>query len=163
MEGKLIKLGEDKYSLQVDFDPKVIDGYELSLSNCQAIERGYDLGKIIRQEVKGLIVGDTLSYARGVHDGFQKALEILGDKKFTEDDVRKAYNTNHYSQESKDSNWNNFIQSIQKTEWDVTIETEITDVKLNYGATSFEDCHHVAATRVVKLDSEGCLILKRKK
>jgi len=36
------------------------------------------------------------------------------NKRFSEEDLRKAYNTNHYSQEEKDKNWESFIQSLKQ-------------------------------------------------
>jgi hypothetical protein len=59
---------------------------KLSLKNCQAIENGYDLDELVLKKdlVKhfGMMVISTLI------EGFQKALEILGDKKFSGDDIR---------------------------------------------------------------------------
>ena len=139
MEGKLIKLGEDKYDLLVDFDPKVIEGYELSLSNCQAIELDYDLDELIETNFKGLrdcIADPDLSefYIDVIKDF---ALELMGEKKFTEEDVKKILylheiydGDNYFSDDVK----NDIIQSLQQNEWEVEIKKE-----------------------------NGCLILKRKK
>ena len=61
---------------------KEYDGYmkKLSLKNCQAIENGYDLDELAEKRF-----GKSLHHASSRHsfkEGFQKAVEILGDKKF---------------------------------------------------------------------------------
>ena len=91
--------------------------------------------------------------------GFQKALEILGDKKYSEEDVKKAFEMGEdfgslpfssYTT-SKRLNKKEYIQSIQQTEWDVEIVMEyVGKIKLN-------KLHEMKP----KLDADGCLILKR--
>ncbi len=134
--------------------------YKLSLKNCQAIELGYDLDELVENFWKeefmkpGLI--DTNSYKAG----FQKALEILGNKKFSEEDMIKVIKLARI----KDVNPKNtsafltledeIIQSLKQNEWDVEIEIEI----INHGKGEDGLLQEIVEP---KLDENGCLILKR--
>jgi hypothetical protein len=83
-------------------------------------------------------------FDEGFKIGFQKALELMGDKKFSEEDVREAFF--HVQNEPT---FDVFIQSLQQTEWDVEVVMEKID--LSFG------CYKIQP----KFDEEGCLILKR--
>ena len=89
--------------------------------------------------------------------GFNKAMELNKDKVFTEEDVRKAYiygvsNCHSFGHSAIDYT-DKCIQSLQQpTEIEVEIEMEKTRVKMP-GIMVF--------TKSPKLDSEGCLILKK--
>jgi hypothetical protein len=154
---------------------------KLSLKNCQAIELGYDLDELAIECMKNTINQETggdnhkLSLMLGFQKGFQKALELMGDKKFSEEDMLKAYNqggndgASHESacgdydsyeeieeagQESE-QNEKEFIQSLQQTEWEVIVEMEdIIHLKNRRGG--------LTNMGKPKLDADGCLILKRK-
>jgi len=122
---------------------------KLSLKNCEAIELGCDLDYLARCYVKS-------PYGREWDDfkaGFQKALQILGDKKFSEDDVNLAFVLGKNKDESR---INKLINSrLQQTEWDVEIEMEdIFHLKNRRGG--------LTNMGKPKLDADGCLILKRK-
>jgi hypothetical protein len=173
--GEHIATSKDEYSNGVNQD------YWLSLKNCQEIERGYDLEELACNEIRidisvvkdidakrkensspciplneGGCVGSNLyNQVKGFEKGFQKALEILGDKKFSINEVvelTKILISNPFEkcgktyQELTDS----YIQSLQQTEWDVEI------VCLHTG-----DTEHTTNTGLQKLDADGCLILKQ--
>ena len=116
---------------------------KLSLKNCQDIERGYDLDELAEKACP-----DVISSAHSAFKaGFQKALEILGDKKFNEEDM-KSFARNYYREIRENTSnllWTQLadkcieehIQSLQQTEWAVTFNPE-------------------------ELDADGCLILKLK-
>lgn len=129
---------------------------KLSIKNCEAIENGYDLDELAKNLYKESLnyhLQHELDYTFGVIDGFQKALEILGDKKFSENDVRDAYY--HGEQDSymkgglTKQKEDEYIQSLQQTEWDVVIDVLMTERE---GGVVIE---------TPKLDADGCLILKR--
>lgn len=173
MKGKLYKESEGYY-LSVsnktigttrpllNFD---IIEYKLSLKNCQAVERGYDLDE--------LAYHNSLSYTwletderdktlmskygvEGFKAGFQKALELMGDKKFSVEDVIliaeyiRVASQSTPSVRTKDL-IDEFIQSLQQTEWDVEVEM----VKEHIGSGCYK--------KYPKLDDERCLILKKYK
>lgn len=148
MEAKLIKL-EDVYRLvevtkhgnsiigttDLDYQKFWSDRCQkLSLKNCQAIERGYDLDELAlkfgKEEAYGVEFNGDLW--KGYIFGFQKAIKLIGDKKFSEEDVRKVI---FLCCNDADSTEETIFESLQQTEWDVTFNPE-------------------------ELDADGCLILK---
>ena len=152
MEGKLIK---DKNDYFLDLENKI---GQLSLKNCQAIENDYNLDELAEQNWRiGLeeYMPTPATHVTSFKAGFQKALEILGDKKFSEKDVINAFHVGRlYQGREGDTTIENYLQSLQQTEWDVEI---ITEPFLSVG----DNFHDKYQTRP-KLDADGCLILKRK-
>ena len=136
--------------------------HKLSLKNCQAIENGYDLDEL-RQKAYEKYDKDDLSldeqiqrsggFLVGFEDGFQKAIKILGDKKFSEEDMKKAI---YIAWEGGELASTHIIESLQQTEWDVEIVMECCGKV--YSQYCDGTCEHVKPL----LDVDGCLILKRK-
>ena len=159
METKLIKVlehyhlyvGDKAIATTIVGNPMLLPN--LSLKNCEAIERGYDLGELamgydLYENIN--FVGQTRAYKAG----FQKALSILGDKKFSDEQLRTAYNVGYTDGKDGATFYNRFIQSLQQTEWDVEIVMETCQVMVQHGDMEFQD--------FPKLDADGCIILKRK-
>ena len=182
MKAKLIK-SDIQYRLHNEEGIVIATSLEngkLSIKNCQAIENGYDLEELACDKIgidisvlkhidskleshsspcvplnEGGCVGAGLYHmVKGFEIGFQKALEILGDKKFSKDSLidfyidKTGYGMDMWSKEENStmSIVAEYIESLQQTEWDVEIEWE-KDTEL------FNICP--------KLDANGCLILKR--
>lgn len=120
--------------------------YNISLKNCQAIELGYDLDELAEDFWKKEFMKPGIIDKNSYKAGFQKALEILGDKKFSEEDMRIAF---FHVQNSPF--FNEFIKSLQQTEWDV--EVVMVPAMSNNGNVYYGD--------IPKLDENGCLILKK--
>jgi hypothetical protein len=136
---------DDPYGIVNEELAKDHEWYRLSLKNCQAVERGYDLDEL----AMGYDLYENINFVgqmRAFKVGFQKALELMGDKKFSEEDVREAFF--HVQNEPT---FDVFIQSLQQTEWDVEVET--VPALSNNGNVYYGD--------IPKLDATGCLILKR--
>ena len=159
METKLIKVlehyhlyaGDKAIATTIVGNPMLLPN--LSLKNCEAIERGYDLGELamgydLYENIN--FVGQTRAYKAG----FQKALSILGYKKFSDEQLRTAYNVGYTDGKDGATFYNRFIQSLQQTEWDVEIVMETCQVMVQHGDMEFQD--------FPKLDADGCIILKRK-
>ena len=162
MKAKLIKVlehyhlydGDKAIATTIIGNPMLLPN--LSLKNCQAIEDGYDLDELSRNYGnkdaditndfgKGHREGCYMGYLAG----FQKALEILGNKKFSEDDVNLAFVLGKNKDESR---INKLINSrLQQTEWDVEI---VMGDPIGIGDKYTPDTKP-------KLDADGCLILKR--
>ena len=173
MKGKLINRGNGNYKLYVDETTYATTSdspyKKLSNRNCDEIfgvidveklATGYDLYEKIN------FVGQTRAYKAG----FQKAMELNKDKLFTLEDVKKVIKLSRekddYKFDGKDCEYKfqdkEIIQSIQQpTEIEVMIEMEC---KIG--------CEHLVlngenslccGNKVPKLDSNGCLILKRAK
>lgn len=159
MQGRLKKIGNE-YKLYAQDDSCIATSWyspyqRLSKNNCQAIENGYDLDELAKEASDGLIENHIWAISMTFFKaGFQKALELLGDKKFSEEDILKAiafgwdyegrskeemlkiHNVNLDYNDSYVEDTQKYIQSLQQTEWDVSFNPD-------------------------EKDSEGCLILKR--
>ena len=197
MEGKLYKSPNgEHYYLTVDGKifaeigghPLKTINQSLSLKNCQAIENGYDLDELVKESMtQNKVKKDYLSFDEqvqrsggfiiGFQEGFQKALSLLGDKKFSEEDMRKAiafgwdyegrpkeemleiHNVNLEYNNSYFEDTQKYIQSLQQTEWDVEMLMESKDIdELRVDKGSFLKPNDIYKP---KLDVDGCLILKR--
>ena len=137
---------------------------KLSLKNCQEIENGYDLNELAKEKypyekTEMFSCFELDCKQEGFIEGAKTILEILGDKKFTINEVVelcKILMSNPFEtcgktyQELTD----NYIQSLKQTEWDVEI---VTHAKEN-GSYTKED----GFEQEQELDKDGCLILKRK-
>ncbi len=142
---------DDPYAIVNEELAKDHKWHRLSLKNCQAIENGYDLYELAIERF-----GNSSHHANNrcsFREGFQKALEILGDKKFSEEDVngfidyvirekhkQEGVGTGLSNKELTSANigvyrvfqekdireiyWKEYIQSLHQTEWDVEIVTE---------------------------------------
>ena len=178
MEAKLIKventfyLKEGETILGTSSDPNLSASirYSLSLKNCQEIERGYDLDELISDIVKTIVPDDRgkdIWYGTSMAVGkqcFQKSLEVNDDKRFTLEDMMNCWNKALKFQDHKET-LGEHIQSLQQTEWDVEVEMicphpmDTYRCGLQYGCDG-DGCNH--PEQVPYLDTDGCLILKRK-
>lgn len=142
----------------------------LSHENCEAIERNFDLvDHAIAYAGEGGRYCDPHGFSdkqigllQGYIDGFEKALELMGDKKFSEEQMKKIYEKGYSSGRSElnsresDKIKSDYIQSLQKTEWDVEIEMgKVESYKDKMGNVRTEKTFPT-------LDADGCLILTLK-
>ncbi len=154
MKGRLIKTDvnyilEDDKGVVIASTSLKKEGLSLSLKNCQAIEKGYDLDELAKIEYPICEVWndeEALIRELAFKKGFQKALELMGHKMFSEEQLREAFF--HVQNEPT---FDVFKQSLQQTEWDVEIET--VPALSNNGNVYYGD--------IPKLDEDGCLILKK--
>ena len=167
MKAKLIKTGSD-YLLR-DMGGNVlaitngtIEGRKLSKQNCDEIFGIIDVEKLSEEYV--LTINDEDQHVDAKLDfiaGFNKAMEL---NKYTEEDIMKAYDfgSNALLGVSK----NNLIQSLQQpTEIEIDIEMKkvFDETKVIGSVKGFKGSGDKITTykKVTKLDSEGCLILKK--
>jgi hypothetical protein len=140
--------------------------YKLSKQNCDEIFGVVDVEKLA--ENHPLEVSNA-SHGFGIKDGivygFNKALELNRDKVFTIDDIDKAIEwatVNGRKGDITHYGIDNFIQSLQQpTEIEVEIEIENKEYILNQNGEGFEDQSYRTWEKVPRLDSKGCLILKK--
>ena len=165
---------DDPYAIVNEELAKDYEWYKLSLKNCQEIERGYDLDEL----AMGYDLYENINFVgqmRAFKAGFQKALELMGDKKFSEDDVMLGWDAGVMSQSicytnylglKRDSELKNHRESyqrdlkplsIQQTEWDVEIVMECPQTGCDIECDI--DCYE--PNKKPKFDSDGCLILKK--
>ena len=172
MEGKLYKTNNNTYILVDPTKGTYDDGYtlgtsresqfnKLSIKNCQTIELGYDLDELLDNITPNNGTTGNISERIGFVKGFQKALELMGDKKFSEEDIHEAY----YLGEREDrSGFHDLLHLKQQTEWDVEVEmicphpSDTYRCGLQYGCDG-DGCNH--PKQVPYLDADGCLILKK--
>lgn len=170
MKDKLVKTGNDyilysKDNSVLGITSGTMEGRMLSLKNCEAIANGYDLDEVVEDIVKTIVPndrGEDIWYGTSMAVGklcFKTTLEILGDKKFSEEDIRNAMERVWYwHEDNQDKDCPTLyelipkhIQSLQQTEWDVEIVMDrVPADRAPKGWDEFP-----------KLDKDGCLILRR--
>jgi hypothetical protein len=140
---------------------------KLSLKNCQVIERGYDLDELADEFAKTKSSHSTFqnTHKRDFMEGFQKALELMGDKKFSEDDVILISEYVRVGLQITTIKTKKLVDEyllLQQTEWDVEVCT-LNDCYGDYNLcySRHFDCKICTDTGIPKLDENGCLILKR--
>ncbi len=179
LTGKLIKNSAGEFSLileEVPFFVKesipVTNGYviavsqhqdqellQLSLKNCENIELGYDLDELVNEEFEKFDQECRIVYRKQLQESltnmFQKAIELTNHNKFSTDDMIHAIAIAlKRTQTTVD-----IIQDLQVKEWNVEIEMRSKNIDelraLNEGFLNNPNLY------IPKLDSFGCLILKR--
>jgi len=181
MKAKLIKT-EVNYILEDDKGVVIAstslkkDGLALSLKNCETIELGYDLDKLINRAFDYMGYHSTVTpheekqFKLGYRIAFREALELLGDKKFGINEVVelcKILMSNPFEKCGKTYQelTDNYIQSLQQTEWDV--EVVMQKYLEGYEMIGHQKGVYGSGNRIPiynskpKLDADGCLILKR--
>jgi hypothetical protein len=164
MRAKLIKT-ENGYGLEgcgliafVSSRRPVHKHHKLSLKNCQSIERGYDLDELAELECSNPTLSWENDYAiEKFKAGFKIALELIDDKKFTEDSMSLAY---VLGVKGDIVRFNKLLDSrLEKTEWDVEIKMRSKTIdELRESGEGFLNNKNL---HVVELDEHGCLILKK--
>jgi len=143
---------------------------KLSKENCLEIERGYNVHDLSfdfswnRQSDPNH--GDTIELFEA---GFNEAINIIGDKKYTEDDVKEALNRlclafhKGYSRE-KDVDFqeaDKIIHSLNENKWEVEIVTLV-----DMGSFDADSTHPQALlgtnTGIPAEDENGCIRLIKK-
>lgn len=166
MKAKLIKLTlHDGYRLDDENGLLIASTLEssknkLSLKNCQAIQCGYDLDDLASQKYPIENTGTMFMPNRhevsnvfrqeGFKAGFQKALDLMADKKFTDEDIYEAF---HSGERGDRFELGELLDSHQQTQWDVIVKME--DVM------TFANMPKEGENRVYELDADGCLILTK--
>jgi hypothetical protein len=167
---------EDHYGLYTEDGHKIastLDGCnsKLSIKNCEAVERGYDIEDLVDEKFKpsdksiyGFNNWDFFIFEAGFKKGFEKAMEFKKDKLFTTEDVKRAMDVSLNYEHKRDAKSYqekiDFLKSLQQTEWDVEI---VMENSLSNGYKNQPDniIGFIAEYKSVpKLDENGCLILK---
>jgi hypothetical protein len=127
---------------------------KLSKQNCDEIFGVVDVEKLADEITKEYATLTPKAFKRGVVLGINKAMELNKDKVFTIEDCKKLMKSASYGWFEKD--FDKHIQSLQQpTEIEVEIEMQCCG---NYSPPCNINCEYGGKP---KLDSEGCLILKR--
>lgn len=165
MKGELVKR-EDRWDLYGSDGAKIASSVEnpfgkLSIRNCEYIENGYDLDYLTNYLFYS-VGDDAITNKHSFKVGFQKAIELLGDKKFSVEDIQNVIDSNDedlvYQTVSENGDLvlcldeDVLIQSLQKKEWIVEIVTK--------PYTEVSEGFNLESKREFKLDENNCLILK---
>lgn len=174
MKAKLYKTEKENYVLVDPTKGTYDDGYmlgtsresqynKLSIKNCQAIGRGYDLDELadFYSTMTVFIKKDEVPTERQIEDaeyiseiafkeGFQKAIDLNNTKLYTLEDMMNCWNKALEFQEHKET-LGEYIKSLKQTEWDVDVV--MVPAMSNNGNVYYGD--------IPKLDENGCLILKK--
>jgi hypothetical protein len=123
--------------------------YKLSKQNCDEIFGAVDVEKLAMDWRESTGYHDADSYSDIL--GFNKAMELNRDKVFTLEDIKKAYIQGKHSGKTQAYvEFDDYIQSLQQpTEIEVEIKME-----------EYPELPYYKGSQP-KLDSEGCLILKK--
>jgi len=138
---------------------RVSTKYKISKQNCDELFGVFDVNKLAEEDCSihhpYHPVHDQTTRATFIR-GFNKAMELNKDKVFTLEDIDKAYWAGMKFVGEDKGSYKEFIQSLQQpTEIEVMIVMECDGIQT--GLCS-EDCD---CNVFLKLDSEGCLILKK--
>jgi hypothetical protein len=130
--------------------------YHLSKQNCDKIFGVVDVIDVVYKQVRngfdGVIDSFTEAFAK---ECINKAMELMGDKIFTLDDIHTVFIMGREGMEDK---MNRYVTRIHEpTEWDVEIEMECLDPNCD-GINKKGVC--IPGDKP-KLDENGCLILKK--
>ena len=161
-EAKLIKTGGDYLLRDMGGDVLAItngttEGRKLSKQNCDEIFGVFDLDELAEKNTSDC--DESGCYPEDVFkEGFNKAMELNKDKLFTLEDMMNCWNKALKFQDHKQT-FGEYIQSIQQpTEIEVEIEMEY------YRDSDFigdGKTYSIDIKNTPKLDSQGCLILKK--
>jgi hypothetical protein len=156
--------------------------YKLSKQNCDEIFGVVDVDKLAESEFENS--GWTQSYPEHMKEdfieiydgGFEKAMELNKDKVFTLEDMKRAFKvgfSNGFASDiisqdklptEKENLFNEFIQSLQQPN-EVDVEVEMEDIYIYEPGDSniFGNYSKLPNPKagLPKIDSEGCLILKK--
>jgi hypothetical protein len=167
MKAKLIKKITGIYKLELDDKVIASDDVDmqkdleigkLSKQNCDKLFGVTDVEKLAEEEIPNDGFADTTLMQKG----FNKAMELMKDKQFTEEDVRKAYiygvsNCHSFGHSAIDYT-DKCIQSLQQpTEIEVEILMQCIDP--NCDSLNRKGC--CIPSNKPKLDENGCMILKK--
>jgi hypothetical protein len=173
MKAKLIKT-ENGYGLEdvgiiAFYSSKrpVHKHYKLSKQNCDEIFGVVDVEKYVDEYAAEWEYTERI----GFRDGFNKAMELNKDKRFTLDDMHKMFYLGSLLQtdlksgkleyKPKGEVFNDYIQPLQQPkeiEVEIKMEPCFYDDSLGGFSTSYTEDK---PKEQPKLDSDGCLILKK--
>jgi hypothetical protein len=177
MKGKLSKTDKDNYTLfdekgiPIGTTPNVLSNNtfsKLSKQNCDEIFGVVDVEKLAND------VGEKYNHSlyqfakdRFI-EGYNKAMELNEDKVFTLEDVKKVYiQGKHGGKTQAYVEFDDYIQSLQQPseiEVEIMMKKVVDETKIISAIKGVKGSGDKITTykTVPKLDSERCLILKKK-
>jgi hypothetical protein len=175
MKAKLIKIDNEYVLLADDIVYATTENSpykKLSKQNCDEIFGVVDVDKLAEESkneyVKRFNNISKSDYINGFEEGFNKAIELNKDKLFTVDDVKKAINWSWRKTDRGEHiliiDEDDFIQSLQQPaeiEVEIIMKNSRTGNIVKHDSDLEWDEDGLCDRAIPKLDSEGCLILKK--
>lgn len=138
-------------------EDEYIELAKLSMENCDEVASGYNLDELA-DKANGYLESHFI-FNEGFKAGAKAILELLGDKKYSEEDLRSAIFFGQGMELWKEEEQiKNYIQSLRQNEWDVEIVMDEEKEFIFDPAMGISQGHYLDKP---KLDADGCLILKR--
>jgi hypothetical protein len=163
MKAKLIKSGNHYHLFEGDrfistTDCKKGTPNKLSKQNCDEIFGVVDVEKLAENYEKENFNGDLEHHPLQIFKaGFNKAMELNKDKVYSKEDIENAFNLGlgFDGEKGETDTFKEFIRFIQKP---TEIEVEIVKEPVYEGLDEMAQPQYA---KVPKLDSNGCIILKK--
>jgi hypothetical protein len=137
-----------------------VPGKKLSIKNCDEIFGVVDVEKLAEESW-----GDKISSPYHAYiEGFNKAMELNKDKVFTLEDIDKAYWAGMKFVGEDKGSYKEFIQTLQQPteiEVEILMRNSRTGNIVKHDSDLEWDEDGLCDRAIPKLDSEGCLILKK--
>jgi hypothetical protein len=162
----LLSRTENSEAVQASLIPDDEFEQKLSKQNCDEVFGVVDVEKLAEEYDPNYAITDI---SNGFHfiEGFNKAMELNKDKLFTLYEIKEAIRIAQHIQidekgvltEYKEEQILRMLQ--QPTEIEVEIEMENKEYILTQNGEGFEDQLYRTWETVPKLDSKGCLILRK--
>jgi hypothetical protein len=166
MKAKLFKKDND-YCLYNELGETIaaswanVTGKKLSQSNCDEIFGAIDVEKLADDSSQEFLIKPIESpiFTFGYEEGFEKAMELNKDKVFTLEDMKKGIDMCIELMNNKGSEFRTHKQTIiQSLQQPTEIEVEVVMETISDGLDEMAQPQYA---KVPKLDSEGCLILRK--
>ena len=172
----LISRTDNSESLLASLNPdEEVFEQKLSKQNCDEIFGVVDVEKLADTHVKewewGKIFKDAnvnveLLARDNFCMGFNKAMELNKDKVFTLEEAKKIWfaGQKYWETSGESITFEELTEKMLQQPTEIEVEIEMKEdekIELSYGATSIEESDYILRTQYIKLDSEGCLILKK--
>jgi hypothetical protein len=166
---------DNKIIAEINGHPlKSITG-KLSKQNCDEIFGVVDVEELAAKEI-GMKMGGRVFNTHELSifvKGFNKAIELNKDKQFTLEDIRMAiaYGEKHRDMDAGKVPYQTFVEFIPSLQQPTEIEVEVEMEEYGYcegcrkagmwHCAHADTCGYAETRQQPKLDSDGCLILKK--
>jgi hypothetical protein len=152
-------IASDDVDMQKDYEIG-----KLSKQNCDKIFGVVDVEKFVKEHWEN---DKELNNPSSFKAGFNKAMELNKDKVFTLEDMQKAFELGHngaadtYMLEKNEQEFEKLIQQPTEIEVEIVMRNSRTGNIVKHDSDLEWDEDGLCDRAIPKLNSEGCLILKK--
>ena len=163
MKAKLIRRDNGEFYL-IDENNKITSHHHLSKQNCDEIFGVVDVEELAEENTKikeGFVIesSQVAPYRLGFRNGFNKEVELNGDKRFTLEDLGNLWDFCVYNK----GTFAEFIQQLKEIDVEIEMVKVVDKTKMIGAVKGVKGSGHKIKTykSVPKLDLSECLILKK--